>query len=228
MVTLWTPNSVRSDWVRAEAHIGYERGLLVPIVVGVALEDIPRPFNAIQALIARNGMIGPDEMDHLINGVRSLLAKEQQAMPTAKLGKDDEAGTPRPQQAIKKAFVSYASEDEEIAVELVKHLEKTDCPCWISFRDVDPSEDYRASIVTAIAEIKFLVLVYSAHVNRSFDVANELLLARKRNKRRFVIKTDESEPGGPVEYELASVQWVDGQKNRMKAFDRIAERARLL
>src|SRR5262249_32662319 len=109
-----------------------------------------------------------------------------------------------PQRANKKAFVSYATEDEEIAVDLVKYLEDTDCPCWISFRDVDPGEDYRASIVAAIAEVRFLVLVYSAHVNTSFDIATELLLARKRNKRRFVVKVDASEPDGPVEYELAT------------------------
>jgi hypothetical protein len=72
-------------------------------------------------------------------------------------------------------------------------------------------------------------VLYSQHANQSFDVANELLLARKRNKRRFVLKLDATEPDGPVEYELGSVQWIDCREDRKAAaFEQIARRARLL
>jgi hypothetical protein len=230
IVTLWTPHSVRSDWVLAEAKIGLERGTLFPVAVGIDARDIPIEFRNVQALITRGNAIDPDELNRLIKDVHSYLAHTQRPntrqLPR-EIAKDNAAIVARAQQANKKAFVSYATEDEEIAVDLVTYLEGSDCPCWIGFRDVDPGEDYRASITAAIAEIKFLVLVYSAHVNTSFDVATELLLARKRNKRRLVVKIDASEPDGPVEYELATVQWLDGQKDRTKAFEKIAQRARL-
>jgi hypothetical protein len=77
-------------------------------------------------------------------------------------------------------------------------------------------------------EIAFLVLIYSEHVNTSFDIATELILARKRRKRRFVLKTDGTEPAGPVEYELATVQWIDYQSDRKAAFEKISQRAELL
>jgi hypothetical protein len=135
---------------------------------------------------------------------------------------------PAPINQRKKAFVSYAEEDEEIAIDLVQHLEAGGCPCWISFRDVDPGDDYRRSITRAMDQIVFLVLVYSEHVNTSFDVATELLLARKRGRRRFVLRIDATAPDGPVEYELATVQWIDCSSNREAGFDRIARRAAML
>jgi hypothetical protein len=64
--------------------------------------------------------------------------------------------------------------------------------------------------------------------NTSFDVATELLLARKRRRKRFVLRTDDTEPAGPVEYELATVQWVDCRSDRQAAFERIAQRSALL
>jgi hypothetical protein len=232
VVTLWTPNSVRSNWVIAEAKIALRRGTLLPVAAGIAVEDIPSPFNSVQAFLS------PINTVALINAVRKLLAARQNTrqldevvprptMPASELEKEKPAYHHQAQETIKKAFVSYAAEDEEIAVELVNHLERMGCPCWIAFRDAHPGEDYRASIVTAIKEVRFLVLVYSAHVNTSFDIATELLLVRRRNKTRFVIKIDASEPDGPVEYELATVQWVDGQKDRTQAFEKIAQRARL-
>jgi hypothetical protein len=226
IVTQWTAHSVDSSWVLAEAKIAREMGTQLPVAVVIDVRDIPPEFRDVQALTTRSNTINPDELNQLIKAVRSRLADTQPKhlarVPTEiPIGKTGEIARG------KKAFVSYATEDEETAVELVKYLEGTDCPCWISFRDVDPGEDYRASITAAIAEVRFLVLVYSAYANSSFDVATELLLARKRNKRRFVIKTDASEPDGPVEYELATVQWVDGQKDRAKAFERIGQRARL-
>jgi hypothetical protein len=115
------------------------------------------------------------------------------------------ATTSRPDgPAKKKALISHANDDELLAIELVKYFETAGCACWISFRDVDPGEDYRLSITKAMNGVAFLVLVYSHHVNISFDIATELL-ARKRQRKRFVPRTDDTEPVGPVEYELATV-----------------------
>ncbi len=124
--------------------------------------------------------------------------------------------------------MSYAEEDEDTAIDLVEHLEAGGCPCWISFRDVDPGDDYRRSIIAAMDEVSFLVLVYSKYVNTSFDIATELLLARKRGRRRFVLRMDPAEADGPVEYELATVQWIDCISDRKAGFDRIVRRAAML
>jgi hypothetical protein len=45
VVAIWTPNSIRSDWVRAEAGTAKNEGKLIPVKTSdVAYADIPLPF----------------------------------------------------------------------------------------------------------------------------------------------------------------------------------------
>src|SRR5215831_3076056 len=45
VITIWTPNSIRSDWVRAEAGTAKKEGKLIPVKTSdVAYADIPLPF----------------------------------------------------------------------------------------------------------------------------------------------------------------------------------------
>src|SRR5262245_19566762 len=45
VITIWSPNSVRSDWVRAEAGTAKNEGKLIPVKTpDVAYGDIPLPF----------------------------------------------------------------------------------------------------------------------------------------------------------------------------------------
>lgn len=48
VVVLWTPESIRSDWVKSEAMVGVERKNLIPICLRET--RIPVPFNTIHAL----------------------------------------------------------------------------------------------------------------------------------------------------------------------------------
>jgi hypothetical protein len=45
VIAIWTPNSIRSDWVRAEAGAAKKDGKLIPVkTADVAYADIPLPF----------------------------------------------------------------------------------------------------------------------------------------------------------------------------------------
>src|SRR5262249_42195355 len=45
VIAIWTPNSIRSDWVRAEAGTAKNEGKLIPVKTpDVAYSDIPLPF----------------------------------------------------------------------------------------------------------------------------------------------------------------------------------------
>jgi hypothetical protein len=48
VLVLWPPSSVKSEWVRGEAAIGRERGVLVP--VSIRPTNIPVPFNLLNAV----------------------------------------------------------------------------------------------------------------------------------------------------------------------------------
>jgi len=63
---------------------------------------------------------------------------------------------------------------------------------------------------------------------RPFDIATELILARKSGRKRLVSGMEGTEPSGPVEYELATVQWIDCQRDRQGGFERVTRRAAVL
>src|SRR5262245_41073394 len=45
VITIWSPNSIKSDWVRAEAGAAKKEGKLIPVkTADVAYGDIPLPF----------------------------------------------------------------------------------------------------------------------------------------------------------------------------------------
>jgi len=45
VIAIWTPNSIKSDWVRAEAGTAKKEGKLIPVKTSdVAYADIPLPF----------------------------------------------------------------------------------------------------------------------------------------------------------------------------------------
>jgi hypothetical protein len=227
VLTVWSRHSVDSSWVQAEAQWAMKQGKLLPVSIDEVA--IPPAFLVIQTTFLR--VSERDWLDRLTEDVRRVAqrsdarAQPSEPVPSKRPDKASSVLQPDTVGVQKKAFVSYADEDEEIAIDLVQHLEASGCPCWISFRDVDPGDDYRRSITKAMDEVVFLVLIYSRHVNTSFDIATELILARKRGRKRFVLRLDATEPDGPVEYELATVQWIDCTSDRKAGFERVGRRA---
>ncbi|MBL8549742.1 MAG: toll/interleukin-1 receptor domain-containing protein [Hyphomonadaceae bacterium] len=225
VLTIWSSHSVRSEWVLAEAEVGAKRGVLVQVCVGEAAPPSDFGQSPSVRIDAAKADLAPAVAAARLMALGLVARRDVPIMKTLQVRKPLAAAA---EPLAKRAFISYASRNEDLAIQLVEALEKAGCGCWISFRDVDPGADYRASIAHAIEACSFLVLVYSDHANTSFDIATELLLARKRGKGRFVLKTDGSAPAGPVEYELATVQWIDCQGDFAAGADKMAQRARLL
>jgi len=65
VIVLWTPFSVRSEWVRAEAQLALDRSKLIPIILEPV--EIPLGFRGIQHLdmSSWDGSQGSDEFRHL-------------------------------------------------------------------------------------------------------------------------------------------------------------------
>src|SRR5262245_55315200 len=71
VITIWTPNSIKSDWVRAEAGRAKADGKLIPVKTpDVAYADIPLPFGEMHT-----EDIGSTEL--IRAAVVSLLAKPE-------------------------------------------------------------------------------------------------------------------------------------------------------
>jgi hypothetical protein len=61
--------------------------------------------------------------------------------------------------ATRAVFVSYASQDADIATTVVEALERGGVACWIAPRDVTPGAFYADEIVHAIDAAKAIVTV---------------------------------------------------------------------
>ncbi len=75
VISLWTENSVKSDWVRAEAGRAKSQGKLIPVKApGIDYDAIPLPFGEMH--------IEPLENDEKVLGaVKELLSKPQEKSP---------------------------------------------------------------------------------------------------------------------------------------------------
>jgi hypothetical protein len=70
-IVIWSPHSVRSDWVRSEAGRAYADRKLIPVrAVGVDYKDIPPPFDVLHTEPLRN-------LENLRAAIVGQLAKPQ-------------------------------------------------------------------------------------------------------------------------------------------------------
>ncbi len=75
VIVLWSKESVKSDWVRAESSIGRERGILVPVMIQPV--NIPVPFNLLHTadLIGWNGDRAHPGYRDVVKQVKELAGK---------------------------------------------------------------------------------------------------------------------------------------------------------
>lgn len=109
----------------------------------------------------------------------------------------------------KPIFISYSSQDKEIATALCAHLEQSNLNCWMAPRDIAPGKSYAAAIVDAINQSKIMVLVFSEHANNSDHVLNEV--ERAFNKKITIIpfRITDTIPSSSMEYFLSLKHWLD-------------------
>jgi tetratricopeptide (TPR) repeat protein len=106
-------------------------------------------------------------------------------------------------------FISYSTQDSEIAEAARDHLERQGIPAWMAPRDIRPGEDYGSSIIAAINDAQVMVVVLSRNSDVSPAVRNEV--ERAFSKRVFLIpfKIEEFTLGKGLEFFLAAPQWIN-------------------
>ena len=106
-------------------------------------------------------------------------------------------------------FICHASEDRDIAVDLVTGLESRGVSCWIAPRDIAVGAQYAQAIVAGISGARALVLVFSESANRSPHVAREVERAVSRGMPIIPVRLGEVEPTSALEYYISDAQWLD-------------------
>ncbi len=70
-------------------------------------------------------------------------------------------------------FISYASNDKQIADAICAKLDEQGVRCWIASRDIRPSENRSEAIIKAIDNASVLVLIFSSRANGSPNVIRD-------------------------------------------------------
>ena len=113
-------------------------------------------------------------------------------------------------------FISYASQDAEVAQRLCAALESAGLPCWLAPRDVRAGESYAASIVQAISSCRALLLVLSRSAVESPHVLREVERAASKRRQIIAVRLDAVVLPPELEYFLSANQWLDASGRRVE------------
>lgn len=106
-------------------------------------------------------------------------------------------------------FVSHSSEDSALAKQIVAALEANGVSCWVAPRDVRTGEEYQNEILRGLRESNGVLFLYSRHASKSRHVSREINIADESGKPIYPVKLTADAISGPLEYTLASRQWID-------------------
>jgi TolB-like protein/Tfp pilus assembly protein PilF len=111
--------------------------------------------------------------------------------------------------AARHLFISYASQDAELAQKACSALEAVGFTCWMAPRDVRPGALYADAIIRAINEAQAVVLVLSASAVTSTHVGREVERAASKHKQIIALRLDAAPLNPALEYFLGESQWID-------------------
>ncbi len=106
-------------------------------------------------------------------------------------------------------FVSFASEDIELARRAVHSLERAGFRCWLSERDIEPAASYPAAITDALARSGALLLILTESAKASPHVLREIELAFNARIPILPIRLSGVVPSSDLTYFLSTTQWLD-------------------
>jgi uncharacterized membrane protein YhaH (DUF805 family) len=106
-------------------------------------------------------------------------------------------------------FISYPHENKAVADAACAKLEAEGIRCWIAPRDIAPSADWASSIVDAIDNCRVMVLIFSAHTNRSKQVGREVQQAFDAEKPVVPFRIENVAPEKSLRYYMGPVHWLD-------------------
>ena len=114
-------------------------------------------------------------------------------------------------------FISYSHQDKQVATMVLSVLEQNGIKCWIDYRDALPGNSFAASIVRAIKECKYFILLLSTASGESTHVLNEVNSAVKAGKTIVPFKIDDSEISDGMEYYVGKTHWLEALTPPMEA-----------
>ena len=108
-------------------------------------------------------------------------------------------------------FISYASEDADLAGQIRAGFEHAGVACWIAPRDIQPGTSFPAAITAAIHSCGALVLLLTPQSNTSRHVLSEVELAFNASKPILAVLVGAVTPSADLQYFISTSHWFDAE-----------------
>ena len=106
-------------------------------------------------------------------------------------------------------MISYSHKDRQYANMIVAILEQNNIKCWIDYRDATPGVNYAGSIVRAIKNSDFVIVILSSSSVESQQVLNEVNSAVNNGVPIIPFKIEEGTLNDNMEYYIGKTHWLD-------------------
>lgn len=106
-------------------------------------------------------------------------------------------------------FISFASQDTEVADRFLQGIEAAGIRCWIAHRDIAPGTSYPAEITTAIQSCGGMLVIVTAAANVSPHVLREVEMAFNAGKPILPVHLSSVPLSPNLTYFLSTKQWLD-------------------
>lgn len=114
-------------------------------------------------------------------------------------------------------FISYSTQDRDIAEVVRSTLERRGRRVWMAPRDVPPGMSYPQAIIGAIRESESAVLILSESSNQSPHVLREVeRLSSDSSKRIVVVRIEPVELSDGLAYFASMIQWVEAPRDQLQ------------
>lgn len=117
----------------------------------------------------------------------------------------------------KDLFISYSTENTDIAQYVVEKLEKRGLKCFIAPRDITSGNDYATEIINGISNSLAVLLVFSSSADKSGYVLREINSAVSRNKTIIPFRIENIVPSEAMEFYLGPTHWLDAFPNILES-----------
>jgi hypothetical protein len=107
-------------------------------------------------------------------------------------------------------FISYSSEDADLASSICAAFETDGIRCWIAPRDVQGGRAYSGQITQAIRQAQVVLIVLSGSANRSKNVLREVERGAHCQNHLLAFRVESIAPSDDLVYFLGADHWVNG------------------
>lgn len=121
-------------------------------------------------------------------------------------------------------FISHATEDKKLALQLVGYIESTtEYKCWMAPRDIPNGKSWLDAINEGVRNCAGIILIFSPHAAHSTWVINEITSGRNQGKAIFPFMITHGETDSSLFLMVNHLQWVDGTGNPPSKFRELVE-----